>query len=260
MLRIDLNCDMGESFGAWRKGLDEEVINFVSSANIACGWHAGDSHVMNRTVQMAAARGVGVGAHPGYPDLEGFGRRSIDCTMDEIRDYVIYQIGALQAFCARHRVQMRHVKPHGSLYNAASENVEVAAAIAEAIVSVGPDLIFVGLAGPKGAHIRTIGTRLGLRIALEAFADRAYTPDGNLVSRRLPGAVLTDVSLVADRAVRIAKEGTVVAIDGTVIDLNVQTVCVHGDTPGAVEMVKRIRDTLDAEGVLVQPMEPAPQE
>lgn len=260
MVKIDLNCDMGESFGTWRKGLDEEVIDFVSSANIACGWHAGDSHVMNRTVQMAAARGVGVGAHPGYPDLEGFGRRSLDCTMDEIRDYVIYQIGALQAFCARHRVRMRHVKPHGSLYNTASEKPEVAAAIAEAILSVDPDLIFVGLAGPKGAHIQKIGTDVGVRIALEAFADRAYTPEGNLVSRRLPGAVLSDSSLVAERAVRMAKEGTVAAIDGTVIDVKVQTICVHGDTPGAVEMVKRIRYLLDAEGVPVQPMEPAPRE
>ncbi|MCA1961715.1 MAG: LamB/YcsF family protein [Desulfomonile sp.] len=260
MLRIDLNCDMGESFGTYRKGLDEEVIKFVSSANIACGWHAGDPHVMNRTVQMAAAHGVGVGAHPGYPDLEGFGRRALDCTRDEIRNYVIYQIGALQAFCAAHRAKMRHVKPHGSLYNAASEDPAVAEAIAEGIASVNPDLIFVGLAGPKGAHIKAIGARFGLKVALEAFADRAYTPDGNLVSRKLPGAVLTDPALVADRAVGMAKESKVVAVDGTVIDLNVQTICVHGDTPGAVEMVKRIRGILDREGVVVRPMEPAPKE
>lgn len=260
MRTIDLNCDMGESFGTYRKGLDEEVINFISSANIACGWHAGDPHVMNRTVQMAATRGVGVGAHPGYPDLEGFGRRAIDCTMDEIRNYVIYQIGALQAFCAVHGVRMRHVKPHGSLYNAASDNPAVAAAVAEAVISVDPNLILVGLSGPKGGHIRSIGARLGLKVALEAFADRAYTPDGNLVSRRLEGAVLTDPALVTDRAVRMAKELTVVAIDGTVINLNAQTICVHGDTPGAVEMVRRIRDMLDKEGVVVLPMEPAPGE
>jgi len=260
VLRIDLNCDMGESFGTYRKGLDEEAIKFVSSANIACGWHAGDPHVMNRTVQMAAEHGVGVGAHPGYPDLEGFGRRALDCTRHEIRNYVIYQIGALQAFCAAHRVKMRHVKPHGSLYNTACEDPAVAEAIAEGIVSANPDLIFVGLAGPKGTHVTAIGAQLGLKVALEAFADRAYAPDGNLVSRKLPGAVITDPALVADRAVRMAKERKVVAVDGTVIDLNAQTICVHGDTPGAVEMVRRIRGILDQEGVVVQPMEPAPKE
>jgi UPF0271 protein len=251
---MDLNCDMGESFGAYKLGLDEEVIKYITSANIACGWHAGDPMVMDKTVKMAVENKVGVGAHPAFPDLLGFGRRNMDCLPEEITNYVVYQIGALKAFCDVHGTTMRHVKPHGNLYLMAVENETVAKAVAEAIVSVDPALVFVALAGAKGELMRRIGQEVGLKVAYEAFPDRAYTPEGTLVSRREPGAVIKDVSEVADRALKMSKEGKVVAIDGTEISLAVQTLCVHGDTPGAVNLVKQIRELLEGEGIKVKPM------
>jgi UPF0271 protein len=254
MKRIDLNCDMGESYGAYRLGMDEAVIGSVTSVNIACGWHAGDPLVMERTVRMAVEQGVGVGAHPGYPDLLGFGRRNMDCTPEEIRNYTIYQIGALQAFCAAHGARMQHVKPHGALYLTAVENESVARAVAEAIVRVNPDLLYVALAGAKGALMTRIGLEVGLKVVYEGFADRAYTVDGMLVSRRLPGAVIEDPVEVTERALRMAREGIVIAVDGTRVPLEVQTICVHGDTPTAVELVKRIRNAMQAEGVALKPM------
>jgi UPF0271 protein len=253
-MKIDLNCDMGESFGAYTIGLDEEVLEYITSANIACGWHAGDPLVMNKTVRMAAEKGVGVGAHPGYPDLMGFGRRNLDCTPEEIRNYMVYQIGALQAFCRVHGVSLQHVKPHGNLYLTAVEKEDVARAVAEAIVSVDSELLFVALAGAKGELMRRIGKELGLRVVYEAFPDRAYTPEGTLVSRRQPGAVIKDPEVVSERALMMAKEGRVKAVDGSIIPLEVQTLCVHGDTPGAVALVRTIRERLESEGVEVCPM------
>lgn len=254
MRTIDLNCDMGESFGAYTLGMDAEVIKHITSANIACGWHAGDPLVMSRTVRMAADHGVRVGSHPGYPDLLGFGRRNMDCTADEIRTYIIYQIGALWGFCAAHGVKMQHVKPHGSLYLSAVENEGVATAIAEAIVAVDPTLQYVALAGSKGALMAKVGEKVGLKVVFEAFPDRAYASDGTLVSRRLPGAVISDPTHVAERALKMAKEGKVIAIDGTEINLHPETLCVHGDNPSAVQLVKRIRGLLESEGVAVKPM------
>jgi UPF0271 protein len=254
MRTIDLNCDMGESFGAYKLGRDEDAIKYISSANIACGWHAGDALVMNRTVKLAAEHGVGVGAHPSYPDLMGFGRRNMDCSGEEIRHYVVYQIGALQSFCKVNNVKMQHVKPHGNLYLTAVENETVATAVAEAIVSVDPNLMYVALAGAKGALMTKVGEKLGLKVLYEAFPDRAYTADGTLASRRVPGAVITDPNKVAERALMMAKEGKVVAIDGTVVDLEVQTLCVHGDNPSAVDLVKTIRGLLESEGIAVKPM------
>ncbi|MEW6350190.1 MAG: 5-oxoprolinase subunit PxpA [Thermodesulfobacteriota bacterium] len=251
---IDLNCDMGESFGRYSLGLDEEAIKHISSANIACGWHAGDARVMHGTVRLAAEHGVGVGAHPGYPDLQGFGRRNMDCSQDEIRDYVIYQIGALMAFCKANRVPMQHVKPHGALYLTALEAESAARGVAEAVASVDPQLLCVTLAGPKGALMTRIGEEVGIRVVYEAFPDRAYTPDGTLLSRRLPGAVITGPDQVAQRAVMMARDHKVVAVDGTVIDLEAQTLCVHGDTPGAVEIVKRIRKLFSEETIEVRGM------
>ena len=192
MKKIDLNCDMGESFGAYKLGMDEKVIQYITSANIACGWHAGDPLVMDKTVKMSVEHGVGVGAHPGYPDLLGFGRRNMDCTPDEIRSYVVYQIGALQGVCKIHGTRLRHVKPHGALYLTAVVNEVVARAVAEAIVSVDADLLYVALAGAKGEMMTRIGKDVGLKVVYEAFPDRAYTPEGNLVSRREPGAVIQD--------------------------------------------------------------------
>ncbi len=254
MIKIDLNSDMGESFGVYKLGMDEAVIQHITSANIACGWHAGDPLVMDRTVKMAVEFGVGVGAHPGYPDLLGFGRRNMDCTLEEVQKYLIYQIGALQAFCKINGTKLQHVKPHGALYLMAVENEEIARAVAEAIVSVNPELLYVALAGAKGEFMSRIGQEVGLKVVYEAFADRAYTPDGTLVSRRQPGAVIKDPEEVSERALRMAKDGIVIAVDGTSIPLEAQTLCVHGDTPSAVDLVKKIRETLESDGVLVTPM------
>jgi UPF0271 protein len=252
-MKMDLNCDMGESFGVYKLGMDEEVIKYITSANIACGWHAGDPAVMRKTILMAKERGVGVGAHPGFPDLLGFGRRNMDCTQEEIKDYVIYQIGALQAFAKALGTKVEHVKPHGNLYLMAVDDEKVARAIAEAIVSVDENLIYVALGGAKGAMMIEIGKKVGLRVAYEAFPDRAYTPDGTLVSRRQPGAVIKDPEGVTERALMMAK-GKVIASDGREIPLKVETLCVHGDTPGAVDLVKRIRGKLSAEGVELIPI------
>jgi len=253
-MKIDINCDMGESFGAYKLGLDEEVIKYITSANIACGYHAGDPLVMERTVSMAKEHGVSVGAHPGFPDLMGFGRRNLDATLPEIKGYVTYQIGALQAFAKVQGLRVEHVKPHGALYLMAVEDETIAEAIVEAIASVDKLLIFVALAGAKGEKMTKIGEKIGLRVAYEAFPDRAYTPEGTLVSRRQPGAVIKDPEVVAQRALMMAKEGKVVAIDGTEITLQAETLCVHGDTPGAIDLVKKIRETLTESGVQVVPL------
>jgi UPF0271 protein len=254
MKTIDLNCDLGESFGPYKMGMDESGIKFVTSANIACGWHAGDPIVMDRTVKMAADLGVGVGAHPGYPDLLGFGRRSMDCTLEDIQKYVIYQIGALQAFCKVHGVRLKHVKPHGALYSTSVKNESVARAVALAIVKFDPALLFVALAGAKGEAMRRMGQELVLKVVYEAFPDRAYTPDGNLQLRSKPGAVITDPDEVAQRALRMAKEGVVIAVDGTSIPIEAQTLCVHGDTPTALKLVGKIRETLQANNIKLLPM------
>ncbi len=253
-MRIDLNCDMGEGFGNYKIGMDDKVIQYITSANIACGWHAGDPMVMDHTVEIARAAGVGIGAHPGFPDLLGFGRRNMDCTADEICNYVVYQIGALKGFCAAHGAKLSHVKPHGNLYLTAVENEVVAEAVARAVVSVDPDLIYVALAGAKGELMSSIGKKVGLKVVYEAFPDRAYTPEGTLVSRRERGALIQDPEQVAQRALKMAKEQKVVAVDGSTIDLNAQTLCVHGDTPVAVDLVRSIKELLESEGVDVKPM------
>ncbi len=253
-MRIDLNCDMGESFGAYKIGLDEAVIRHITSANIACGWHAGDPMVMNKTVKMAAENNVGIGAHPGYPDLLGFGRRKMDCLPDEVRNYVVYQIGAMKGFCAAHGATLRHVKPHGGLYNTIVENEALARAVAEAIASVDPGLTWVTLAGPKREIMARIARGVGLQVVFEAFPDRAYSPEGTLVSRREPGAVIKDPEQVAERALKMAREGKVIAGDGSEIALEPQTLCVHGDTPGAVNLVIQIRELLESNGIELKSM------
>ncbi len=254
MKNIDLNCDMGESFGAYQLGMDKEAIKHITSANIACGWHAGDPLVMDRTVKMAKDLGVGIGAHPGYPDLLGFGRRNMKCTLREIKQYVIYQLGALQAFCQVHGTKMVHVKPHGALYLEAVENEAVARAIAESILSFDSNLFFVALAGKKGEVMSHVGEKLGLRVVYEAFPDRAYTSNGTLVSRHEPGAVITDPGKVSLRALDMAKNGMVIARDGSEIKLSVHTLCVHGDTPTSVELVKNIRKVLKKNSIQVVPL------
>jgi UPF0271 protein len=251
MERIDLNCDMGESFGVYTLGMDAEIIRYISSANIACGFHAGDPTVMGKTVELAADHGVGVGAHPGFPDLMGFGRRSMDCTPEEIRDYVTYQVGAVSAFCGRHGVRLQHVKPHGSLYDMAAGNEDIARAVARAVADVDRSLLLVALAGGNGALMSRIGREEGVKVVLEAFPDRAYTREGTLVSRRLPDAVIHDPDEAAERAVRMVKEGGVIAVDGSSVALEARTLCVHGDNPAAVSLAKAIRNRLEEEGVAV---------
>jgi 5-oxoprolinase (ATP-hydrolysing) subunit A len=254
MQRIDLNCDMGESFGAYRIGLDGEVIRFISSANIACGFHAGDPRVMSETVRLAKAQGVAVGAHPGFPDLVGFGRRNLDCTPAEVRDDTVYQIGALKGFCALHGVPMQHVKPHGSLYNLCVGNEALLRALAEAIAAVDRGLIWVVLGGAAAEQARKVAAEAGLRVACEGFPDRAYTADGRLAPRRLPGALIEDPERAAEQALRMAREGKVIALDGTVIELEVETLCVHGDNPAALAHVRTIRAALEGEGIRIAPL------
>lgn len=251
MTRIDLNCDMGESFGAWSMGHDEEVMGSITSANVACGFHGGDPEVMRRTVRLARQHGVAVGAHPGLPDLVGFGRREMKVSARELEDMMLYQIGALSAIATAEGVKMQHVKPHGALYNMTGREPELASAIARAVASFDAGLILLGL---PGSELIRAGEQAGLRTAAEAFADRAYEPDGTLASRRKPGSVIHEPDAVVARAVRMVREGGVVATDGSWVTLKVDTICTHGDTPGAHELVRRLHAALESEGVIVAPM------
>jgi UPF0271 protein len=253
-MQIDMNSDVGESFGVYKLGLDEEVIPHITSANIACGFHAGDPGVMRKTVALAKEFGVEAGAHPGFPDLMGFGRRNVDATLEEIQDYIVYQTGALQAFAQSQGLKLQHVKAHGSLYNMAVANPKIWEAIAEAVARIDRDIILVVLASSKRESLLDIGKRYGIRIAFEAFPDRAYNKDGSLVSRREKGAVIHDHEMVTKRALKMAVEGKVIAMDGTEIELRADTLCVHGDNPAAVQMVKKIRQELKSAGVTVIPM------
>lgn len=251
--KIDLNSDVGESFGNYRLGLDEKIIPLISSANIACGYHAGDPTIMKRTLAIAKEYGVAAGVHPGFPDLMGFGRRKMDASLDEIKDYVTYQMGALQAFAAAQEMTLQHVKPHGALYNMATVDMEIWDAVAEVIAAVDSRLILFVMAGPWRQDIEAIGARHGIRIAFEFFGDRAYNADGRLVSRKLPGAVIHDHERVAEKVLKLVKEGKVVCIDGTEIKLAAETICVHGDNPAALELIKNIRESLEEAGVEIAP-------
>jgi UPF0271 protein len=252
--KIDLNSDVGESFGAYKIGLDEEVIPLISSANIGCGFHAGDPSVMRRTVALAKEHGVALGAHPGFPDLLGFGRRNMDATLEEIRDYVTYQVGALQAFATQQRMKLQHVKAHGALYNMAVRDVRIWEAMAEVISGLDKKLILVAIAGPKREEVQEISKRYGIRIAFEFFADRAYNSDGSLVSRREPGAVIEDHRQAAERVLQMVTEKKISAQDGTQIEVAADTICVHGDNPAAVRLAEQIREALLASGVEITPM------
>jgi len=242
--RIDFNCDMGESFGAYSLGLDAEIIKHITSANIACGFHGGDPQVMRRTVRLAEAHGVGIGAHPSFPDLQGFGRRNMSLAPDEVRNDIIYQVGALTAFTTARRLQ--HVKPHGALYNMAVAGGDMARAVCEAVLEIDRSLILLVLAGSPYARV---AEQMGVRMAREAFADRAVNADGTLVPRSQPGAVIRDIDAVAERVVRIAIDGTAEAITGETIPMEADTICLHGDTPGAVTLASEIKARLQREGV-----------
>ena len=249
-MHIDLNSDVGESFGAYTIGADEEILRWVTSANVACGWHGGDPHVMRQTVARAKALGVAVGAHPSYPDLLGFGRRPMQITRQEARDYVLYQVGALRAFVEAAGLTLQHVKPHGAIYNVAAKDRELSLGIAEAVKEAGGDLILMGL--PDSEMLKA-AQEVGVRIAREAFGDRAYNEDGSLVSRKIAGSLITDPDRVAERVIGLA-QGRVTAITGKEIRFQAETICLHGDTPGAATIARRVRERLEKEGAQVRPL------
>lgn len=247
--QVDLNCDMGESFGAYTMGNDGDILDLITSANIACGFHAGDPTVMKKTVRMALEKGVGIGAHPGTPDLAGFGRRAMAISPEEAYDLTMYQIGALDAFVRAEGGRMQHVKPHGALYNMAAQNAELAESIAEAVYAVNPELILFGL---SGSELVRAGEKIGLRTASEVFSDRTYQPDGSLTNRREKNALITDPDTAASQVVRMVKEGKVRTVDQTDFTLRADTVCIHGDGAAALEFARRLKDQLPKEGVWVE--------
>ncbi len=248
-MRVDLNCDMGESFGRYTLGDDASMLEVVTSANVACGLHAGDPAVIRRTVDLAVAHRVGVGAHPGYPDLQGFGRRAMALAPDELEASIIYQLGALAGFTAVSGVDLLHVKPHGALYNIAARDDVTAMAVARAVAAFNPALIVVTL---PGSVLATAATSLGLYVAHEGFADRAYQDNGALVPRGRPGAIIDDPEVAAARAVRMVTEGLVTTITGKVIPRRIDTLCVHGDTPHAPQIARDLRRALESAGVELQ--------
>jgi UPF0271 protein len=255
MTTIDLNCDLGESFGPWVMGNDEAMIELATSVNVACGFHAGDADIMRKTVDLAKARGVSIGAHPGYRDLHGFGRRPVPgLKSSEIENLVAYQIGALQAIATAAGHRVTHVKAHGALSNVACEDDMTAQAIANAIKAVDPNLVFVVLANSR---LVKAGEKANLPLVHEVFADRAYEDDGQLVSRRKPGAVLHGAKEIADRVVRMVQDAEVVSITGKRIKMRTDTVCIHGDTPGAVDIAKGLRKALADAGIAVAPFKRA---
>lgn len=248
MRAIDLNSDLGESFGPWKMGDDEAVLEVVTSANVACGFHAGDPAGILRTLRAAATRGVAIGAHVGYRDLVGFGRRNMDPTSDELVSDVIYQIGALKGLARAAGTRVSYVKPHGALYNTIAIDARQAADVITAIQAVDPQLVLMALAG---SPLVEQAQAAGLRVVAEAFADRAYTAQGHLVSRREPGAVLRDPEQVASRMVKLVRDGVITAIDGTSTRIDAQSICIHGDSPGAVEIARRVRLRLQEAGLAV---------
>lgn len=249
MPSIDLNCDLGESFGAYTIGMDSAVIPYITSANVACGYHAGDPLVMQKTVAACKAHGVHIGAHPGYPDLMGFGRRNIAATPAEVKAYVQYQLGALSAFCAAAGVLLCHVKPHGAMYNMAARDESLARAICEGILEVNPKLTLLAL---SGSAMVSAAHALGLSVKSEVFADRSYQADGTLVPRSRPGAMITDEDEAIARVIRMAKEGVVRSVDGVDVPLTADSVCVHGDGEKALAFVRRIRAALADAGIEVK--------
>lgn len=246
---VDLNSDLGESYGIWVLGQDAAMMEYITSANVACGFHAGDPSVMRRTVRLAREKGVAVGAHPGYPDLWGFGRRAMALSRQEIVDAVVYQVGALQAIARAEGVPVLYVKPHGALYNQAERDPQAAEAVAEAVQQAGSRLALVG---PPGSALAAAAAARGLAFVPEVFADRAYDDEGRLVPRDRPGSVITDVGAVARRAVEMVQRAEVRSVGGRVLPLTVGTICLHGDTPGAPELARAVRTSLESAGVRVR--------
>lgn len=241
--RVDLNADIGES-----SGNDEALLAWVTSASVACGFHAGDPVIMRRTIRLAAGAGVAIGAHPSFADLAGFGRQEMNIPPDDITDLVLYQLGALSAIARSEGVALQHVKPHGALYNMGARDAQVARAIARAVAAFGEPLLLVGL---PGSELIAAGKREGLRVVAEGFVDRSYEPDGSLTPREREGAVISDVAVAVERAVRMVREGRVVARDGRIIPMEIDTICIHSDTPRAVELAVAVRTALSEAGISV---------
>jgi UPF0271 protein len=249
MYSVDLNCDLGESFGSWTMGLDEQIIPLITSANVACGFHASDPDVMAHTVHIAKMAGIAIGAHPGYPDIQGFGRRAMKLSPQEAKHAIMYQTGALSAFAAAEGVSLQHVKPHGALYNAAGSDYELAKAIAEGIKAVNPNLILLGL---SGSCMLQAADECGLRCVREVFADRAYEEDGSLVSRAKEGSIITDENLAVTRVLKMIQQQKVTAITGKEIPIVAESICVHGDNVHALAFVKKIRAALEKEHINIK--------
>ena len=249
--RIDINCDMGESFGAYKLGRDQEAMDYISSANIACGWHAGDPMVMEQTVQLAKDKGVAVGAHFGYPDLMGFGRRRMDLALNEIENYTLYQMGALYGFAKAYGLPLQHVKAHGALGNLSLVDLEASRAIARAVLRFSKDVILVAYSGTVMVQA---AKEIGVRFVEEVYADRVYNPDGTLQSRKIPGSVIHDPEKAARQAMTSVREGYVVAHDGTKVKVKSESLCVHGDTPSVLAILQEIREELRKASIAVKPM------
>lgn len=249
--KIDLNTDAGESFGRWRLVDENELFKYVSSANIACGFHAGDPSSIWGSIKTAKSLNVAVGAHPGFPDLMGFGRREMIIDLSDLKAYIIYQLGALEAFTRVEGVKLQHVKAHGALYNMAWVREDYARAIAEAVASYDKKLIVVA---PYNSQVARVAEELGLKVAYEAFIDRGYTPDGRLAPRGTPGALISDVSKAVDRALSIIDKGILQAVDGSLIEVRAHTLCIHSDSPKAVEFAKSVNVKLKEFGVEIKPM------
>jgi len=251
-MRIDLNCDLGEGFGMYKIGNDDVIMDYVTSVNIACGFHAGDPEIMEKTVKMAIKKGVSIGAHPGYPDLQGFGRRDMNMSHEALRASIVYQISALKGFVELYGGKLKHVKPHGALYNLAAKDYTVSKTIAQAIYDIDPEIIFVGL---SDSEMIKAGTDTGLKVANEVFADRRYTSDKKLVSRLLEGAVIESVEDSINQCLSIVKTNTLEDIDGNTLSIKGDTICIHGDNTHGIELVKKLRETLVSQTIKIQSME-----
>ena len=251
MAKVDLNSDLGESFGSYKIGCDEKIIPLISSANVACGFHAADPVVMMNTIKQAKAAGTAIGAHPGFPDLMGFGRREMSLSFEEAKAYTLYQISALAGMCKAQGMKLQHVKPHGAMYNMAGKDYELAKAICEAVKEFDKEIIILGL---SGSAMITAAKDAGLKVAQEVFADRGYEEDGSLVNRSKDGAFIHDENEAIARVIRMIKEGKVAAVTGKDIDIKVDSICVHGDGEKALLFVKKIRESLIAEGIEVGPL------
>ena len=247
--KVDFNSDIGESFGQYKLGLDEDIVKYVSSANIACGFHAGDPMWMSKTVQLAEKHDVGIGAHPSYPDLRGFGRRNMNIEPEEVKNDVIYQIGALTGFTANKKLQ--HVKPHGAMYNNAVNNEKLAEAICSAIIEVDSDLILLALSGSRWI---SIAKEMGLKVAQEVFADRAINSDGTLVSRSIDGSVIHDPDVIAERTLKMVKQGYITSVTGEDVAVDADSICMHGDNPEAVQIAKEVKSALETAGINIVPL------